>query len=328
MKKYFCPIAPNGRATASTLSGAAINTMPIPMLKTRSISPASTFPCSCSQWKIGSTGHEPSLIFASSVSGSTRGTLSVRPPPGMRERVQRALLDERQERLQIRDVRREQRLAELADAGDDLLQVADDPPRERVAVRVRAGARQADEDVALAHVPAGDHLRLVDDADDEAGHVVVVVAVEARHLRRLPADEGAAVLAAGAGGAAADVGHHRRPQFSGGEVVEKEQRPRALDEDVVDAVADEVVADGVVDLHRLRDAELRADAVGRGDEDRVFDAVELRAKEAAEGADVGEDVRREGAAGDAPDLAKGLVLRVDVHARVAITRLVGHGRRV
>jgi len=48
-----------------------------------------------------------------------------------------------------------------------------------------------------------------------------------------------------------------------GEVVEKEQRLGALHEDVVHAVAYEIVSDGVVDLHRLRDTQFRADAVGR-----------------------------------------------------------------
>ena len=201
--------------------------------------------------------------------------------------------------------------------------VEEDAARERVAVRVQADRGQADQDVALAHGLAVDEILRVDDAEDEAGDVVVVVAVEARHLRGLAADQRAAVLLARAGHAADHVGHHRRAELAGGVVVEEEQRTRALHEDVVDAVRDEVVADRVVDLHRLRHAQLRPDAVGGGDEDRRLDAFERAAEEASERADVGEDAGRVGVAGDAPDFAQRLVLRVDVDAGVFVG---GHGR--
>ena len=85
-----------------------------------------------------------------------------------------------------------------------------------------------------------------DDADDEAGDVVLAVLVEAGHLRRLAAEQRAAVLAAGLGEAFDDLHGHIRIEPAGGEVVEEEERLGALDEDVVDAVIDEVDADRAV----------------------------------------------------------------------------------
>ena len=137
--------------------------------------------------------------------------------------------------------------------------------RERVAVGVQAVGRQADQHVADLDRLAGDDLGAVDAADDEAGQVVLAVGVEAGHLRRLAADQRAAVGAAGFGQAA----HHRLhrlgvllAQLAGREVVEEEQRRRALHRDVVHAVVDQVRADRVVNAQLKRDLQLRAHAVG------------------------------------------------------------------
>src|SRR6202011_1390706 len=124
---------------------------------------------------------------------------------------------------------------------------------------------------------------VLDDADDEAGDVVLAVGVEAGHLRGLPADEGAAVLTA----STRDPGDHllgdRRRQTSGREVVEKEQRLGALNEDVVDAVVDQVRADRVVAPRHERDLQLRADAVRARYEDRFAVPIAVQPEEPAEG---------------------------------------------
>ena len=193
---------------------------------------------------------------------------------------------------------------------------------------MQSGGRNSDQDVAFANGFAFDEEWLVDDAHDEAGDVVVVISVEAGHLGSLAADERAAVFLARARHSADHIRHDFRPQASGRVVVEKKKRTRALHEDVVNAVAHEIVADGVVDPHRLRDAKLRPDAVGRGDENRRLHRAEICAKESAEKADIGDDVGCKRAARDVPHLAEGLILGVDVDARVAIRRLVGHGGRV
>ena len=114
-------------------------------------------------------------------------------------------------------------------------------PRQRVAVGVQAGRRQADEHVARRDASCRrSSASRVDDADDEAGDVVFAVGVEARHLRGLAAEQRAAVLAARRRQTLDDLHGDVGLEPAGGEVVEEEQRLGALDEDVVDAVIDEV----------------------------------------------------------------------------------------
>ena len=57
---------------------------------------------------------------------------------------------------------------------------------------------------------------------------------------------------------------------SGGEVVEEEERSGALHGDVVDAVVDQVGADGVVNSEFEGDLELGANTVCTGDQDRLL----------------------------------------------------------
>src|SRR3546814_3745416 len=54
-----------------------------------------------------------------------------------------------------------------------------------------------------------------------------------------------------------------------GEVVEEQQRLRRLHDQIVDAHRDQVDADRVVSARGGGEAQLRADAVGRGDQDGV-----------------------------------------------------------
>ena len=143
---------------------------------------------------------------------------------------------------------------------------------EGVAVGVEAVGGQADEDVADLDGVAGDDLVAADGADDGAGEVVLAVGVEAGHLCGFAADEGAAVGAAGFAEALDDgLDRCRLVELAGGEVVEEEERRGALDGDVVDAVVDEVLADGVVDAELEGDFELGAYAVGRRRRGRGWD---------------------------------------------------------
>ena len=78
-----------------------------------------------------------------------------------------------------------------------------------------------------------------------------------------------------------------------GDVVGHEQRLRADHDDVVDDHADQVLPDGVVLVDRLRDGDLRADAVGGGREQRVVEVLQERhVVEPGEPADAAEDARR------------------------------------
>jgi hypothetical protein len=162
-------------------------------------------------------------------------------------------------------------------------------------------------------------------AHDEAGEVVVAGRVGARHLRGLPADERAAELRAAAGEAGHDGLHALGVHAPERDVVEEEQRHRALHEDVVHAVRDEVVAHGVVHAGRDRDLDLGADAVGGGDEDGLPVAREVGAEHPAEGADLRQHARVEGPAREALDARLGVVRRGDVDARLAVVHGGGRG---
>ena len=81
-------------------------------------------------------------------------------------------------------------------------------------------------------------------------------------------------------------------ELAGGDVVEEEQRPRALHEHVVDAVVDDVDADAAVAAEPGGELDLGADAVGAGDEHRVVHRLERRgAERAAEAADAAQHRR-------------------------------------
>jgi len=195
---------------------------------------------------------------------------------------------------------------------------------------VQAVGGQADEDVANLDVLTGDDVGAVDAADDGACQVVFAVGIEAGHLGGLAADEGAAVGAAGLG-EPADDGLNRLavllPELAGGEVVEEEERRGALYGDVVDAVVDQVGANGVVNAEFEGDLELGADAVGRRDEHRLGELLQVKRKQAAEAADFGEYVLVEGFAREHFDALLGAVAGGDVDAGAGVgVRRPGAGR--
>ena len=61
------------------------------------------------------------------------------------------------------------------------------------------------------------------------------------------------------------------------DVIHEKERPRALHQNVVDAVIHEIGADGVVAIHHHRDLQFGADSVGARDENRLLDARKLHA---------------------------------------------------
>ncbi len=68
----------------------------------------------------------------------------------------------------------------------------------------------------------------------------------------------------------------RRVELLRADVIEEEERARADDGDVVDAMIHEVLADGVVPVHGEGELQLRAHAIDARDEHRVFHPLEIR----------------------------------------------------
>lgn len=172
---------------------------------------------------------------------------------------------------------------------------------EGVAGGVEAVGGKAEEAVAFADGFAGDEARAADDAGEEAGEFVVGGAIEPGSLGGFATEEGAAVGFAGVDESADDLLHDVGVEEAGVEVVEEEEGHGALDGDVVDAVVDEIGADGGVEAELDGELELAADAVGGGDEDGVGEALGVELEEAGEAADFAEYVLVEGAAGEALD---------------------------
>ncbi len=189
---------------------------------------------------------------------------------------------------------------------------------QRIAVGMQAGRGKADEHIAGLDLGAGDQLLFVNNADDEAGEVVFAVGIKARHLGGLSADQRAAVGLAGVGEAGDDLFDDALIEASGGEVIEKEERGRALDRDIVDAMIDQVCADSVVKAHFKGDLELGANAVGARNQHRRGISGCIEAKEAAEAADFAEHLFTKGPLCQVFDPLFGAVAAGDVDSGVGV----------
>jgi hypothetical protein len=78
-------------------------------------------------------------------------------------------------------------------------------------------------------------------------------------------------------------------KLSHGVVIEEEERLSALDDEIVDAHRDQIDANGVVTAAGDGDLQLRADAVGSSDQDRVLEPRFFEIKQSPEPADVIDD---------------------------------------
>ena len=208
------------------------------------------------------------------------------------------------------------------------LTVAQDLADQGEAVGVDAAGGEAEEDVAGGDVGPRQAPGPLDSTDRKAREVVVARLVVARHLGALAADQRAARLAAALGDPRDHLGSLLRHEPRGGVVVEEEQRLGALDDEIVDAHGDQVDAGDTMPPALRQKLELGADAVGRGDQDRVAKAGLLQIEQAAEAADLGAGARPRGAAGERRDGAHQSLAGVDVHPRLAISDSVGRLQRL
>ncbi len=119
---------------------------------------------------------------------------------------------------------------------------------------------------------------------------------------------------AGLGEAGDDLGEDVGVQSPGSEVVEKKKGACAGDGDVVDAVVDEVLADGVVAAGQEGKLEFCADAIDACDEHGVFHSAEVRAEEPAEAPNFPEDLRAVGLGDHLLDALFDGVAEGEVHA--------------
>ncbi len=146
--------------------------------------------------------------------------------------------------------------------------------------------------------------------------------IDAGHFRGLAADQGAADLAAGRRDAFHHIGADRRIELAAGEIVEKEQRLGALHDEIVDRHGDQIDADRVVAGGFDRDLDLGADAVGRGDQDRVGETGGLEIEQAAKTADFGAGAGARRGAHQGLDQFHHAVAGIDIDAGVRVACLI------
>ena len=122
-------------------------------------------------------------------------------------------------------------------------------------------------------------------ADRKAGQIEIAAVIHARHFRRLAADQRATTGFAAGRDAFDDASGLIDVQLAGGEIVEKEQWLRPLADQIVDAHRHQINADAVHIAGVDGDAQLGADPVGGGDQDRVHIARRLEVKKRAKAAE-------------------------------------------
>ena len=111
-------------------------------------------------------------------------------------------------------------------------------------------------------------------------------------LGGLAAHQRAARLHAALGYALDDLGNLLRDVLAAGNVIQKDQRLGTGADDIIDAHGHAVDADGVVLVQQHGDAQLGADAVRAGDQDRMLNAGAVQLKQTAEAAQTANAVLR------------------------------------
>ena len=123
---------------------------------------------------------------------------------------------------------------------------------------------------------AGNDAVALDYADDKARQVVFIGRIKARHLGGFSADQGATVVLAGIGDAGNHLLGNLRVKLADGEVVHEEKRSSALHGDVVDAVVNQVAADGVMNAHVEGNLQLCSHAVNARNQHGIFEFLACR----------------------------------------------------
>src|SRR5262249_59999265 len=98
----------------------------------------------------------------------------------------------------------------------------------------------------------------------------------------------------------------------------------SLDKDIVHAMTDQVVANGVVNPGKERNSKLGPYSISRRYEDGLAHPAEVSAKHAAEGPDLGHHIGSESRSGKLLDVLFGAIGGVYVDACIAIADFICH----
>ena len=193
--------------------------------------------------------------------------------------------------------------------------------RQRVTVRVQSAGSDANDGVAGSDGFAVEYPRSVHHTDDRAAQVIFAGLIEPGHLRGLPANQRATVLRAGFHEAFDDLSKDARLQSARPEVIEKEERLRAQHRNVVHTMIDEVLADGVVPIHRESDLQFGADAIDARNEHRLPVFLRVEREQTAEAAHFAEHFTAPGGSQQMRQSGLDAIAQVDIDARAGVSFL-------
>ena len=157
------------------------------------------------------------------------------------------------------------------------------------------GGGQGDDDIAGLHRGVVQNLGLVHNADGEARQIVLILGHHTGMLGGFAAHKGAARLHAALGHALDNLGNLFRDVLAAGNVVKENQRLCTRADHVIDAHGHAVDADGIVLVQQHGNAQLGADAVRAGNQNRVLHAGAVQLKQAAEAAQTADAILGHGA---------------------------------
>ena len=166
------------------------------------------------------------------------------------------------------------------------------PARQRVAVAAKTRTRETDDAVAGTH-GRGQQTRALHHAYREADEVELARLHDVGVLRHLTAEQRAPRGATPMGDTGDDLVDDLGHELAHRDVVEEEQRLRALHRDVVDRHRDQVDADRVEPAGGARHLRLGAHTVGGRHEERLAHLRPVEREEPPEAADVTDDLGSE-----------------------------------
>src|SRR5918994_4293215 len=150
---------------------------------------------------------------------------------------------------------------------------------------MQAAGRESDQKIAFNNRVRLGNVLSFHRADGESRQIIFAVREIARMFSGLAADQHAARLPA----TLSDAADYRLSdldiEFAAYKVIQEEQRLGALRQNIVHAHRDKIDSDRIMNPGGKSDFELRADAVGRGHQDRLTVAATLQIEERAKAAD-------------------------------------------
>src|ERR1035437_6339387 len=135
---------------------------------------------------------------------------------------------------------------------------------------MRAVGRHAQHHIAGLNVVSGDDVGFFHHAHGESGQVIFADRVFAGHFRSFAADQRTTGLIKAERDAVDDFGSGGHVEFAAGKIIQEKQRLSTLYQNVVDAHADQVDADGVVNVEFKGKFQFGANTVRAGYQHRFL----------------------------------------------------------